>query len=101
MKILLPCLARLKSWVESLSEEYKIEAEDILFPAFISLYKKLNSSGNASGAKAFYNRHQSVFFKIPEFRKMAARFCSEHSRYIQSIYIHMLFVLLLQSRRVF
>ena len=71
---------RLKTWTESLENVFKIEIEDILFPVFISLYRKLNSSGNAAGARNFYTRHQSNFFKIPEYRKMAEKFCSETKR---------------------
>lgn len=69
--------SKLKSWTESLDNGFKIEIEDILFPVFISLYRKLNASGNTVGARNFYSRHQSNFFKIPEYRKMAEKFCSE------------------------
>ena len=53
-----------------------MEMQDALFPAFISLYRKLNSSGNTSGARSFYSRHQSNFLKVPELRKMAEQFCA-------------------------
>lgn len=54
--------------------------DEILFPAFISLYRKLNMTGNTSGARGFYSRNQSNFFKVPELRKMAERFCSENNK---------------------
>lgn len=72
--------SRLKAWVESLDDGARIEIDEILFPAFISLYRKLNVSGNTSGARGFYARNQSNFFKVPELRKMAERFCSENTR---------------------
>ena len=68
------------SWVESLEERSRIEMEEILFPAFISLYRKLTMTGNASGAKSFSTRNQSDFFKIPELIKMTERFCSENNK---------------------
>lgn len=63
-----------------MDEEFRVEMEDILFPAFISLYRKLKSSGNNSGASSFYTRHQSNFLKVLELRKMAERFCSENNK---------------------
>lgn len=71
--------SKLKAWVESLDDGARIEIDEILFPAFISLYRKLNVSGNTSGARGFYARNQSNFFKVPELRKMAERFCSENT----------------------
>ncbi|XP_057365872.1 TAF5-like RNA polymerase II p300/CBP-associated factor-associated factor 65 kDa subunit 5L [Daphnia carinata] len=71
--------SKLKAWVESLDDGARIEIDEILFPAFISLYRKLNVSGNTSGARGFYTRNQSNFFKVPELRKMAERFCSENT----------------------
>lgn len=71
---------RLKAWVESLDDNTKMEIEEILFPAFISLYRKLNMTGNTNGARGFYSRNQSNFLKVPELRKMAERFCSENNK---------------------
>ena len=66
--------------MESLDDNVKTEINEILFPAFISLYRKLNMAGNTNGARAFYSRNQSNFFKVPELRKMAERFCSENNK---------------------
>lgn len=78
---------RLKAWVESLDDSIKIEMEEILFPAFISLYRRMNVSGNMIGARGFYTRNQSNFLKIPEQRKMAERFCSENNMSVQCVKI--------------
>jgi hypothetical protein len=66
--------------VDSLEDNFKIELDEILFPAFISLYRRMNVSGNMIGARGFYTRNQSNFLKVPELRKMAEKFCSENNR---------------------
>ena len=71
---------RLKSWIETLDKVSVIEMQNLLFPIFISLYTKLNSSGNTSGARSFYSRHQSNFLKVPEFRAMAEKIYSDSSK---------------------
>ena len=65
--------------MESLDEIYRMEVEDIMFPALLSLYKKLESS-SASGAESFYKRHQANYLNVPEYKKMADKFLSENSK---------------------
>jgi len=69
-------LCRLQSWVESLDEIYRMEVEDIMFPALLSLYKKLESSS----ANGFYKRHQANYLNVPEYKKMADQFLSENNK---------------------
>jgi hypothetical protein len=72
-------LYRLKSWVESLDEIFRMEIEDILFPVLLSLYKKLQSS-SPSEAGSFYKRHQTNYLQIPEYKRMAEKFLSEYNK---------------------
>ena len=57
--------------------------QTILFPVFISLFSRLNSSGNTIGARNFYSSNQSQFFTTPEYQAMAEEVCADTSSHLK------------------